>query len=73
MGHVIHRHPVASNSVSSLGYDPVTHTLEVEFTSGRIYQYFDVPEDEYAWLNHAPSVGQHLNERIKGHYRYARA
>jgi hypothetical protein len=73
MGQVIHRHHISSSAVSSLGYDPASHTLEVEYTSGRIYQYFDVPEDEYDHLVHAASVGEHLNHKIKGHYRYARA
>lgn len=47
-------------------------TLEVEFTSGFVYQYFDVPEAEYLNLTGAESVGKYLNENIKSSYRYSR-
>jgi hypothetical protein len=44
-------------------------TLEVEFRSGGIYQYFDVPESVYQALVSASSIGQFLNENIKNVYR----
>jgi len=47
-------------------------TLEVEFTNGSIYQYFDVPGTEYQALVSASSVGSYLNQFIKTGYRYAR-
>lgn len=31
------RTPVASSALASVGYDPSTQTLEVEFRSGRVY------------------------------------
>lgn len=66
------RTPVASTNVSSVGYDPDTMTLEVEFRGGSIYQYFDVPESVYQELMAAPSVGTFLNQNIKNGYRYTR-
>ena len=45
-------------------------TLEVEFRSGAVYQYFDVPELESLNLLSAESVGRYLNQNIKGNYRY---
>jgi uncharacterized protein DUF87/KTSC domain-containing protein len=68
----MNREPVSSSNVASIGYDPQTMTLEVEFLSGAVYQYFDVPEDEYASLVGADTVGGYLNRNIKGRYRYAR-
>jgi DNA helicase HerA-like ATPase len=66
------REPVSSSNVVSVGYDPKTLTLEVEFLDGALYQYFDVPEIEADGLVGADSVGKYLNDNIKGRYRYAR-
>lgn len=66
----MNRTPVISSHVASVGYDPSTMTLEVEFLSGRVYQYFDVPESLYQGLMSASSVGKFLNQNIKGFYRY---
>jgi hypothetical protein len=68
----MNRDPVTSSNVASVGYDPQTMTLEVEFFGGSVYQYFDVPESEHAGLVGAGSVGGYLNSNIKGRYRYAR-
>lgn len=35
---------VTSSSISSIGYDEQTSIMEVEFTSGDVYRYFDVSE-----------------------------
>lgn len=37
------RDPVSSSNIASIGYDPGSETLEIEFTNGSIYQYFNVP------------------------------
>lgn len=66
------RESVNSSSIASIGYDPTTMTLEVEFTTGFVYQYFDVPETEYRNLMAAESMGKHLNQQIKGNYRYSK-
>jgi len=62
---------VSSSNIASVGYDDQTSTLEVEFHSGHVYQYFDVPKSIYDGLLSAGSVGQYFNQ-IKGIYRYAR-
>jgi len=63
------RQRVSSTNVRSIGYDAGTGTLEVEFHSGGIYQYFDVPETVYAVLMRASSKGRYLNDHIKDRYR----
>ena len=68
----MNRIPVSSSNVYSIGYDPNTLTLEVEFTNGSIYQYFDVPEIEYNNLIGAESIGSYLYQNIKNNYRYAK-
>lgn len=66
------REPVASTNISSLGYDPASETLEVEFTSGAIYQYYNVGTALYDQLTMAPSKGQFLNTYIKNAYPFSR-
>lgn len=68
----MHRISVNSSNVAAIGYDQSTATLEVEFRSGSVYQYFDVPESAYQELMSAASVGGYLNTVIKQGYRYAR-
>lgn len=68
----MNRDPVQSSNISSVGYDDVSRTLEVEFNNGGIYQYFDVPVAEYTELRHAESVGTYFSANIRTSYRYAR-
>lgn len=66
------RYSVASSNIVSIGYDTDTETLEVEFLSGTIYQYFNVPQNMYDQLNQAGSKGRFLNTYIKKAYPYSR-
>lgn len=36
------RQPVSSSNIRSIGYDSKSNTLEIEFHSGGVYQYFGV-------------------------------
>ena len=64
------RTQVNSSNIRSIGYDSQSAVLEVEFTSGDIYQYFDIPEHLYEQFISASSHGQFLNGHIKYSYRY---
>jgi hypothetical protein len=66
------RQLVTSSSVTEIGYDVNTMTLEVVFRNGTTYQYFDVPESLYEGLKTSESVGKFLNEQIKNSYRYTK-
>lgn len=66
------RDPVASSNIISFGYDAASETLEVEFSSGSIYQYYNVGEALYEQLTLAPSKGQFLNAYIKNAYPFSR-
>ena len=69
----MHRTPVSSSNISSIGYDPGTQTLEVEFHNGSVYQYRGVPQGIYQGLMGAPSHGQYLDAYIKkGGYPFTR-
>lgn len=66
------RDPVASSNIASIGYDTGTETLEIEFTNGSVYQYFNVPSGLNEQLMAAPSKGQFLNVYIRNSYPYSR-
>jgi hypothetical protein len=59
-----------SSTIRRLRWDK--GTLEVEFSSGQTYQYFDVPEHTFVALRGADSKGSFLSQNIKGVFRYAR-
>lgn len=63
---------VRSSNLRSVGYDESTNTLEIEFNSGSVYQYFNVPNHIYLNLMGAVSKGTYLHSYIKGRYRYER-
>ena len=56
------RQPVSSSNLRSVGYDPETKTLEVEFQNGSVYQYFNVPNNVYRELMAAPSHGRYFHK-----------
>jgi hypothetical protein len=66
------RVPVESTLLRSVGYDPVSGTLELELRRGRIYQYFEVDEDVLRELLAADSKGRYFNAFIKDQYPYRR-
>lgn len=64
------RKEVQSESLKSVGYDPQTHTLEVEFHDGDVYQYFNVPPVVHRDLLAASSIGQYFAFYIRTTYRW---
>jgi hypothetical protein len=59
------RAPVTSSNLSSVGYDQATQTLEIEFHSGGVYQYSNVPAVVYSGLMSASSHGTYFDTNIK--------
>jgi hypothetical protein len=59
------RTPVSSSNVASVGHDPETNTLQVEYRNGRVYDYAGVSAEEHDQLISAESIGRHLHERIR--------
>ena len=69
----VQRVTVASSSVASVGYAADDQVLEVEFLSGTVYRYFDVPIEIFASFLAADSKGLYFVRSVKGRYGYARA
>ena len=71
--HAIERTPVRSSALRSVGYDQEQRVLEIEFTSGAVYQYFDVPAEVYRGLMAAESHGRYFHQHVRDKsYRYQR-
>jgi hypothetical protein len=61
---------VESATLATVGYDEAQELLQLEFGSGAVYLYFDVPAAVYEALLGAPSKGQYFNGTIRGRYSY---
>jgi hypothetical protein len=64
----VRRTPLDSSAIQSVGYDPDTAVLEVEFTSGELYRYFAVPRSVHRDLVEAQSPGHYFSEHIREVY-----
>lgn len=62
------RQAVSSSNIASVGYDENLQLLEVEFHSGLVYQYMNVPSVVFTQLMEASSVGQFFNTYVKNAY-----
>lgn len=60
---------LASSMIASAGYDPTASVLEIEFASGAVYRYVEVPLDVYQELLDAPSQGRLFHNRIRGIFK----
>lgn len=58
---------VESTVIHALGH---TRVLELEFESGRVYQYFDVPESIYTEMLNSDSKGRYFNQNIRDKFPY---
>lgn len=64
------KHPVESTNLEWVAYDKDEKQLFIQFRSGGLYRYFDVPEDIYEKLLKAGSKGRFHNVFIKYNYKY---
>lgn len=72
------RTKVTSSQIDSIGYDPLTSTLEIQFVSrkpgqpGGVYSYSGVPQSVYENLMKTESVGMYFGSNIKGVYSFTK-
>jgi len=62
------RRQVDSSAIRSMGYDPESRTLEVEFQSGSVYDYFGVSSRLWKSFQGAPSKGSFFAREIRGRF-----
>jgi len=65
------RKDVSSSTIKSIGHDPSTNMLEIEFHSGKVYSYSDVSPEKHAELVNAKSIGQHFGKHIRSQHNGA--
>lgn len=66
----IRRRAVHSSNVESVGHDPATGVLEVEYRGGAVYRYAGVPAQVFEDVARAPSVGAAVAQAVRGHYQH---
>ena len=66
----IERKPISSSDLASVGYDERMRVLEIEFRSGGIYRYLDVPREVFDALLAAESKGRFFAARIRNQFRF---
>ncbi len=66
------RKNIESSMLQSIGYDGNSSTLELEFNSGAVWQYFDFPESLWYEFEAAESQGKFFNREIKNQYSESR-
>jgi hypothetical protein len=62
------RTPVNSSVIASIGYNVIHRTLEIEFHSGKVYQYSQVPSYVYDELMETRSKGSYFSHYIRDKY-----
>jgi hypothetical protein len=69
---LIERTPVQSSDLASVGYDASRRMLEIEFRSGGIYRYLEVPAEIHERLLAAESKGRFFAAHIRDRFRHER-
>ena len=63
---------VHSSNIRSVGYEPESRLLAVEFNGGRTYEYYGVPGTVHRGLMQAASKGSYFHQVIKDQYMFER-
>jgi hypothetical protein len=63
--------PVDSSMIAAVGYDKENRILVVLFNTGKAYEYYDLPLEEYEGLMAADSKGGYMRTHILDAYPYA--
>ena len=56
--------------MASVGYDSARKTLAIEFRTGHVYEYVDVPRRVFLALLDAPSKGRFFHAEIDGAFSF---
>lgn len=62
------RKPLKSEMLRSVGYDPATREMEVEFADGSVHVYTKVPPKVHADLMKAKKVAYYFTKKVRTHY-----
>ena len=65
----LERQSVKSVILRSVGYDELTRILEIEFSTGLVYQYSGVPLKIYKDFMHSGEMGKFFSEKVRTQFR----
>ena len=64
-------HEVNSSQISYIGYDTNSQELYVKFrNTGKVYKYFNVPDNVWNDFKNSASVGKYFTANIKSKYSF---
>ena len=66
------RESVKSSNIRSFGYEEESQILEVEFISGAVYRYKNVPQKTWNEFKAASSKGGYFAKHIKRQFAFER-
>lgn len=66
------RYSIESSMIKSIGYDSNSSTLEIEFKSGEVWQYFDFLESLWHDFDSTDSKGKFFHREIKNQHKESR-
>lgn len=61
---------VFSSHVSTIGYDPESRELHVQYRDGKRAAYVDVPPETAHNVMNAPSIGNALHAHVRGKFTH---
>jgi hypothetical protein len=64
--------PIDSDGVRAIGYDPATQTMHVEFETGALFEYYEVPPDVYQTFMASSAKGSFVSQVLEPGYRSVR-
>lgn len=66
------KNEIKSANIKQTIYDTEKKLLSVTFVNGLVYEYYDVPHNEYTRFRMAESQGQYFAKNISKKYKYAK-
>ena len=63
---------VTSSNLKRVSYNSRSHEMLIQFQSGAVYQYWDVPGNVSQGLMQAESPGRYFSQNIRSRYNYKR-
>lgn len=71
-GRIARFHAMPSTAIRRIAFHPSLGALDVEFVTGRVYRYLEVPGSVARGLVGARSKGGYLNRAIRDRFAYVR-
>lgn len=61
-----------STAIRRIAYRPELSALDIEFVTGRVYRYLEVPEPVAAGLAQVRSKGGYFNRKLRDRFEFVR-